>query len=348
MDHLNLLLGRIADFASRDQVRKRKVMQANGGHWIPPPGMFPGGRPPGPPPGRGQPPAAPPAFFGMMPSDPRPTQMPAAFAQAPRDKIYVPPSPIEDIELTSATAEAEAEWNEIQQALDVFERSLGPAWQPLSADAAPMIATPFGIAMQYRTYHMTSIWSIFYTGRIIAARTHPSMPAPAMMAAAVAAPKTAHWANLIGRIVFGLQIPPENQPLNPALGTAMTETILSLFFAGIQYTDVHQRAYTIERLRIIAERAGEDSAALIGAGCETCWVKLGEAGRGPPYEKVIKTTEEYVLLPQNKKPKDDDGRGPSSERDRSLVYVQPGVRVTWAMGIMSLEEDFKDMAIVKR
>lgn len=53
-DHIILLLGRIAEFASRDRKRKLKAMEANGGVWKPPPGMPlgpPGGppRPPGPP-----------------------------------------------------------------------------------------------------------------------------------------------------------------------------------------------------------------------------------------------------------------------------------------------------------
>ena len=312
---------------------------------MPPPGMFPRGPPADAPTGGPPPKPAPPAFYGMVPDTPTP-RMPDAFTRAPRDQIYTPPSPVEDMELNSATADAEAEWREIQNALDIFEQSLGPAWQPLSPDTQPPIATPFGTAMQYRTYHMTSIWSIFYTGRIIAARTHPSMPPAAMMAAAVAAGQTAKWANMIGRIVFGLQLPPENQGLNPTMGTAMTETILAMFFAGVQYTDIHQRAYTIERLRIVAERIGEDSAALIAAGCETCWIKLFEAGRGPPYEKTVKTTEEYAI-PAAKIPKHQDGKvGPN--KNRSLVYVQPGVRVSWAMGVMGLEEDFQDMAIVKR
>src|ERR1700761_4999294 len=56
-DHLILLLGRIADFAARDRVRKLKVMDANGGQWRPAPGVKMPGQPPGPPPP--PPPAAP-------------------------------------------------------------------------------------------------------------------------------------------------------------------------------------------------------------------------------------------------------------------------------------------------
>ena len=41
-DHVLLLLGRVADFAWRDQKRKRQAAEANGG-WRPPPGMVPRG-----------------------------------------------------------------------------------------------------------------------------------------------------------------------------------------------------------------------------------------------------------------------------------------------------------------
>ena len=364
MDHMHLLLGRVADFASKDISRKLKAMRANGGQWRPPPGMFLGGPPTGPPPPdpsfaspTGPPPSAgmaQPTFFGMMP-DSGPIRMPDAFSQAPRHNLYIPTSPDEDFELAAATATAEMEWNDIQIALSTFERSLGPAWAPLSADAAPMISTTFGPALQYRTYQIALIWSMFETARIIAARTHPSMPPASMMAAGISARQTAQWANTIGRIVIGLQPPPEDQPLNPTLGATLTETLLPLFFAGVQYGVAAQRAEVVDRLMLIARRTGQESASLIAAGLETCWVKSGEAGRAPPYTKTVRTTTEEYGVATTVQPDDGSGDGGSGGgggarggKKESLVYLQPGKRQDWGMGIMSLEEDFREMSIVKR
>lgn len=352
MDHIVLLMGRIADFASKDQARKRKVMEANGGQWRPPPGMF-RSPPPGsdqrggPPPqgtgpnSRGMPPSSlQPPMYGMIPDIPVP-ETPERFTRAPRGQIYVPQSDDDDFELEEATLEAGNEWREIQTALDLFERSLGTEWRALPDYLAPAFQTAFGPALQYRTWSISCIWAMYYTGRIIAARSHPSMPPAAMMAAGVAAAQTAQWANEVCRICCGLQIPPPEQPLNPALGAALMESTLSMFFAGVQLVDPLQRSAAVTRLCIIAEMTGQQSSALIAAGCELCWAKMGEAGRGPPYQPTI-----------NKKSSDHRRAGKPAvtgdELDRQMIYVHPGTRVHYAMGIMSMEEDFRDLRIVKR
>ncbi|KAF1982629.1 hypothetical protein K402DRAFT_424384 [Aulographum hederae CBS 113979] len=94
-DHVILLLGRIADFVSRDRVRKTKVMELNGGQWRPPPDspFFGGsqgrGPPGGPPPGQGRP-GGPPPGMQMPPhgqSDRR-----GLMAQ-PQDQQQTPPRP---------------------------------------------------------------------------------------------------------------------------------------------------------------------------------------------------------------------------------------------------------------
>ena len=345
MDHLVLLMGRIADFASKDQVRKRKVMKKNGGQWRPPPGMFPSPPSGGPPPGfankpQSSPPGMPtsqpqqPPMYGMIPTGPTPPT-PDRFMQAPRDQIYIPPIIDEDsFELEEAAFEAETEWRSIQDALDLFEHSLGPGYDSLPDYLAPPFDTPFGVALQYRTWSIACIWVMYYTGRIIATRMHPSMPAAALIAAGVAAPQTAHFAQTIGRITSGLQIPPSDQPLNPAVGAALMETSLGMFFAGVQYVDPVQRAAIINRLLNIAEMTGLQSSALIAAGCELCWVKMGEAGRGPPYTPTM-----------NKKAKDDRVAGRPAAKgdplDRQMVYVNPGTRTHYAMGILGLPEDYR-------
>ena len=350
MDHLILLMGRVADFSSRDQLRKRKVVKANGGHWRPPLGMFPGG-PPGPPAGaQGAPPSMPrpppastqPPMYGMMPAMP-PPPLPNAFRSAPRDQLYFEkPISEDDIKLETATIEAETEWEEISRALELFEASLGEEFQPLSPDIMPPTQTPFGDSIEYRTYPIACIWNMLYTGYIITARMRPSMPPAAMMAAGIAAPKTRHWAQLIGRICAGLQPPPSNQPLNPSLGAALMESSLGLFFAGVQYQDHAQRSYIVHILRRITVLTGWSSSALIAAGCEVSWIKMHEAGRGPPYQRTKDISE--VDDRTNASTSD----GPEGNADRSLVEINPGTRVRYAMGIMSVEADFKEMSLSDR
>ncbi|MCJ1286698.1 hypothetical protein MMC26_006044 [Xylographa opegraphella] len=352
MDHVVLLMGRIADFASRDQLRKRKAMEANGGQWRPSPGMVPNSpipvQRPGEPSSHSSPtrPAVPPPsqppMYGMIPHIP-PPQTPDRFTQAPRDQIYIPHNNDDDIELEGAAIAAMREWREIQEALDVFEKCLGPDWQALPCSLAPPFETPFGMSLHYRTWSISCIWALFYTGRIIAARAHPSMPPAAMMAAGVAAPLTAQWANQIGRIFCSLRFPPPDQPMNPALGAALMESTLSVFFAGVQYTDPVQRSIIISRLVAVAQMTGQQSSALIAAGIEQCWKLGGDAGRGPPYTPVVakrdKNSHDHRMS---------GNPAPSGEElDRQMVYAHSGTRVHYAMGIMSMEEDFKDLRIVK-
>ena len=276
-------------------------------------------------------------------------RLPKGFQQGRRNDAFVPPSPEDEfeleLELDAATEKAEREWEDIQQALDLFENSLGQAWQTLAADEAPAITTPFGVALQYRTYNMAGLWSFFYMGRIIAERTKPSMPAASMMAAGIVSGRTAKLANTIGRICFGLQLPPRDQPLNPTYGSALAEMMLPLFFAGVQYIDPHQRAYTIERLRYITENIGQDSASLIAAGLETVWSKMAESGRGPKYEKTVGVSIEYSVNAGSDYPREKGGCRVSKER--GVVHLQPDTRVAWAGGVMSLEEDFRELAIAK-
>ena len=359
MDHLVLLMGRIGDFASKDQIRKRKAVAMNGGQWRPPPGMFPDPPPGGPFPGPRKQETMPasqaptqseatgntsPEFFGMMPLG-TPTNMPDAFAQGRQDPIHRKNSPIDDSAFKTSTKEAEAEWHDIVHALEAFEDSLGTDYQPLSSEYMQPTDSPFGSTLYYRTYSMSCVWVLYYTGRIITARTHPFMPPAAMMAAGIASPKTAEWANTIGRICAGLQPASTKDPLNPSLGAALMESTMGLFFAGVQYRDAEQRRYTINSLRNIANLTGWQSSSLIAAGCEVCWSKMAEAGRGPPYQKTMETVIKDDRLsgtpPSRQSP-------PKDNNDRRFVFINPGTRVHWAMGIMSMEEDFQGMHLGTR
>ena len=328
-----LLMGRIADFNGKDQLRKRKVVDANGGQW----------RPPGMPsqretPRSAQPPPSEPSMYGMAPTAP-PRSMPPAFTQAPRDTLYFSTAPKEAIDLDKATHEAEDEWEEIQSALEAFEQSLPLEFQPLSPDIAPPKPTPFGDTIEYRAISISCIWSMYYMGRIIAARMHPSMPPAAMMAAGVAAHKTAHWATMIGRISAGIQPLRSNLPLNPSLGAALMESTLPMFFSAVQYLDLQQRHFIVSILRNVAEITGWETSAVIANGCEQAWSRMHEAGIGPPYQQYIdlNTKDDRMLeaTPYARNTAD----------DRRQLARDQSTRVHYGLGILSIEEDFKELSI---
>jgi hypothetical protein len=363
MDHAILLVGRIANFAGKDQKRKRKLVEKNGGHWKPPSGwILPGkGRNPsanassGPSPGQGtklpSPPKVP-AMHGMIPPPAQPPRMPDAFA--PNGRVTKEPSPTDgsgpvaddDAELEAQTREAEREWQAIHHAIKVFEQSLPREFRPLTPEYAPPIATPFGPALQYRTLTQSCIWIFFLTGRILHHRTHPSMPPAAMMAAAVAAQKTAEDCNLIGRVCAGIY--PQDRgmtSMNPTLGAALIESTMGLFFAGVQLIDPAQRGWTITKLRDIARLTGWQSSAAIAAGCEIAWEQAGIAGRGPPYQRTMDpmAKDERVA---GRKPENPQAV-PNDHNDRRFIVGNPGTRVHWALGILSVEEDVKKLDLSK-
>lgn len=359
MDHLILLMGRMGDFGGRDQKRKREAVKAQGGVWRPPSSA---GAKPGPHAGSGgqtsgpfdndtaharpnpvPPPQSAPPMYGMAPSW-GPPRMPDAFVQGPNT---FPPSTTqnEEIELEAATVEAEMEWNEIRNAFEVFEQSLGPDFQPLSPEYMHPLSTPFGPALYYRTYSIACIWDLYYAGRIITARIHPSMPPAAMMAAGVAAAQTKEWAQLVGRVCAGLQPTNVATELNPSLGAALIESSLALFFAGIQYRDAGQRGWTITKLRDIARLTGWQSSAAIASGCETAWQKCAEAGQGPPYQRTMDPTAKDDRV-AGRRP-DLNGEPPKDNNDRRFITVNAGTRVHWALGLLSVEEDMRKLTIDK-
>ena len=348
-------MGRIADFSARDQRRKRKLMETSGGRWRPPPDMDlgpPSQAPPPPPPSdlrhldggqqaQSRNPdsnsasanAVPqmPVMYGMIPS-PGPSKMPTAF------KSDGHPSPesssSDDLELEAAAVEAEDEWNEIKRALQVFEECLGPSFHPLTSEYMPPTPTPFGSALYYKTYSMSCMWAVYNLGHIVLQRAHPSMPPLAMMAAGVAAKKTARFANEIGRIAAGLFPTDLNTPINPTLGAALTECSMALFFAGVQYQDAAQRAWTVNSLQEIGRRTGWDSITTIASGCETAWEKAAQMGRGPPY--LRRTTKPRYIE-----------RAPHQMGDGRIDTTDPGttasgMRLHYAMGLL---EDFATLGV---
>ncbi|CAG8020654.1 unnamed protein product [Penicillium olsonii] len=377
-DHLWLLLARVTDFAFRD--RKRKLKATGGGKgWRPGPDMFkfmgrfaggppgqrsgpPGGPGPGPgrPPGGapaphasgppGKPPGAPPPtshppngpasadsppMYGMVPPQP-PPRLPTGFQNKPRGSTPDEDEQMEDVSFK----EAEQEWEDILVAAETFSHALGRDFQPLPVDVAPQISTPFGPALQYRTHTIAVIWGYYYALRILLNRIHPSLPPAIMMAAGVAAPTTAEYAQTVGKIMSGVYYPQrynlEAGSLSPNLGSALTEMTVPVFFAAVQYTDSTQRVWTISKLRDISRLTGFKSAEAIAGGCEKAWIGAASQGRGPPYQRSFETERERELEIARQ-----SEAVLEEVDDRRFVTVKPD-RAHWAMGIL---EDIANLEV---
>lgn len=204
-------------------------MKANGG-WQPP------GAPAQPnfsPPQQQFPTPQMPLFSGMVPGV-RPAKLPMGFEQMTQDA-----SPQSDdsnsMDLDAMRIDAEEEWQEIRNAFNILEDHFGEDFQPLAPEFSPQVQTPFGDALQYRTYGIAGIWMNFYMALIVCHRAHPSMPPAAMMAAGIAARQTESFARELGRIAAG--IAPDcsaTAQVSPSVGAALIESSTCLFVAGVQ------------------------------------------------------------------------------------------------------------------
>ena len=361
-DHLILLLGRIAEFSSKDRERKLKQMESNGGSWKPAPGMKisrpPQSASPHTPkrgnestsaPTTGQPttPAVlGPQFYGMAPPPKGALRMPASYFpshSASSTPYEIKKDPLE-YDLQAATNAAMQEYGRIRSALHTFSTSLGEAFEPLTSEYQPTMDTPFGPAIFYRSYDIGCLWAVYNMAVIIAIRSHPHMPPAAHAAAAVAAQETYFYANEIGRIVAGIVPGPPDQTLNPNLGAALCESCMPSFFAAVQYRTPEQRHTTVMRILGIAHCTGWGSAELIANGCETAWVRAADAGRGPPYKRAARslhsTQSEDPRLNGSWEQLDPDVvPDEKDEDDRRLVKRNPKARLNWAIGVMGTEED---------
>ncbi|KAL9096537.1 MAG: hypothetical protein Q9163_006435, partial [Psora crenata] len=334
MDHLQLLMARLAEFASKDLARKKRAAneverRAKALRQSPPSSNHTS-------------PSDPPPMYGMIP-DPGPVRLPHGFDQARHDEQYIERAPSESKPLDAALSEAQAEWSAIAQAFDVYHQSLGPSYEPLSPEHMTPLSTPFGPAIYYRSYTIACVHCLYYCGRIILTRVQPSMPPAAMAAAGVAAPHTASYANTIGRICAGIQPASPTAPLNPHHGAALLDVCMGLFFAGIQYQDPAQRGWTITKLRDVARLTGWPTPALIASGCERSWVRAAELGRGPPYERTMSSlAKDDRVAGRSRDPRFLADR-PRDSNDRRFAKANAGTRVYWAMGILSVEEDMQDL-----
>ncbi|KAI2635239.1 hypothetical protein GGS21DRAFT_101366 [Xylaria nigripes] len=273
-DYLILLLGRLANFVSRDLSRKRETLSrsaSSGGG--PPSGMF----------------------AGMMPASDKVT-LPMGFSP-PREDSSPPPSTAPqyhtDSDLDTRTVEALREWEQILSAFQEVEKHFGPDFAPLGPDIYPTQSTPYGPAIHYRTYSVAGVWLNFYMGLIVLHRAHPKMPPVAMLAAGMSAITTMPWALKIGQIAAGLE---ENiaqlKAVSTLMGAALIESAFPLFVAGVQFQDEAQRHWLIRRLRDIGRLTGWQSAHQIADGCESAWLKAASLGRGPAYRQPPEPEDE--------------------------------------------------------
>lgn len=235
-------------------------------------------------------------MYGMAPSA-GPGVAPAAFTETGDSSPYAGST---DEDSLMSTSEAEAEWEGLLAAYDLYAGRLGAGFAPLPADIAPPIATPFGPALQYRSHLIAVLWTYYYAGRIMLHRLHPCMPPAALVAAGAAAGATAQYAQIVGKIAAGIYYPQRSNleagSLNPTLGAALTEVTVPMFFAGVQLTDAAQRGWTVAKLRNIARITGWQSAAAIAGGCEASWYFAAKAGRGPPYASYeVKTGRDETV-----------------------------------------------------
>lgn len=294
-----------------------------------------------------------PQFYGMAPPPRANVQMPAMYAPfTPTHSVPTPqsacPPDHNEYDLHQRTEAAMAEYGRIRAALHTFSISLGEAFEPLGSDYYYPMNTPFGTALVYRSYDIGCLWAIYNMAMIICIRSHPHMPPAAHMAAGIAAQETSPYAQAIGRIAAGIVPGPPDQPLNPTLGAALCESCMPSFFAAVQYREPDQRRTTVERIFSIAKRTGWGSAELIANGCETAWVKAAEAGRGPPYTRIVRPegpnedprlNGSWEKLDPNSKPNEND------DTDRRLVKVNGQARLNWAIGVMGVESDVEKITI---
>ncbi|EGO59891.1 hypothetical protein NEUTE1DRAFT_121594 [Neurospora tetrasperma FGSC 2508] len=348
-DHLMLLLGRVANFASRDLARKRKARRAGGppgsaGRGQGPPGHGSpgqGGPPPpgqGPPPGHGGPPRggppsssssssssagrgqSPSLFAGLMPT--KGTFIPPQGFSPPRDPTTPDTDSTDDMDYDTATLAAFREWDEIRSAFELFKSRLGPDFAPMGPDLATPEMTPFGPALMYRTYSIAGIWMNYYMGLIALQRAHPAMPPVAMIAAGMSAEKTAPWAYTVARIAAGLHEDTSH---------------VSAF------QEPPQRHWLISRLHDMARLTGWQSARQIADGCESGWMKAAEMGRGPPYRRLSSSSfsgsSNSNFLPIWMRPRRIDKKIREEQAGENRLVLARTEHAHFALGLLSVEQD---------
>ena len=311
-----LLLGRVATFATNDRPRKIRVNK------MPPPPSTPGQQPPTPV----TPKQPSPVFYGMAPGGGKP-RLPRAYGTEVIETIskdkYLHSSPEE---LEAATQQAEQEWNDIDQACNIFADRLqvGGEFGPLEQHEKPSYPTPFGPSVHFRSYEIASLWLVYYLVVLVHIRGHPSKPAAAHVSVGVSAKQTSWVANEIGKIAAGMTPPGTHSEHHFKFLGAYTASTVPLFFAAVQFQDFSQRFWVIHRLLDIAKTCGWSTAETCANGCEVAWMRAASMGRGPTWERISRELS-------------------SPEQQMSLQYMrQRGANpaaVSEQMANMSLRDD---------
>jgi len=241
MDHLWLVLGRLADFGAKDRVRKQLKITALGGHWLPDPVYF--GQPqvptqaerqvskdransnsqtshlPSANEGRTRAPKAssnapkpkrgPPMFYGMMPPPKIPPSMLSEFhimdIELQRSKTPDMPKATksDDMDLEEQTQQALTEHNAIAEALEIWKEALNQEFD--AHQSLPSHTnSPFTPILRFSDPTIACMWAFYHFGRILLRRYHPASPPAMMMSAAVNASFTNQDSQMIGRINAGL------------------------------------------------------------------------------------------------------------------------------------------------
>lgn len=308
-----------------------------------------------------------PQMFGMMPPPAAPPRMNSAFRSMERS-INQGSSQIKRESATDSprkasleedTEAAYAEHKRITEAFDLFYRSLGPDFHSIPTEGGHP-SSPFGPPLRYQSPDIACMWAHYYVGRVLLHRMHPDMPPAAMIAAGVTAAQTISYTQIVGQICAGLfaSIPPgpPGQPLSPRFASALMEISFPLLFCGVQYVDMSQRGWTISKLHDIAQMTGWATSAAVAAACEIAWEKMGQAGRGPPYTRSLDRNNKDVRvngsirnvapsLSSSLSDAESEHESQFVSHDRALISKHGPSRVHWAMGLLSVEEDVRQMNI---
>lgn len=178
-----------------------------------------------------------PSFAGMLPTVGGKVSLPRGFSP-PREES--PDDANKGQTLEEQTHDALEEWQEIHSAFNTLRDNFGPDYQALGPEYSQPIQTPFGPALQYRTFSIAGVWMSYYLGLIVLHRAHPFMPPAAMAAVGAAARQTGHYANEIGRIAAAIAPnASEIQQVSTGIGAALIESAFPLFVAGVQVSLYH-------------------------------------------------------------------------------------------------------------
>lgn len=141
---------------------------------------------------------------------------------------------MDDSDLQRRTGEAVREWNSIMGAFQHLKSLLGEKFKNHDPELVMPIHTPFGPALQYRTYSIAGIWMGYYMGLIVLIRAHPDMPPIAMVAAGMAAQRTGQYGNELARVAAGIvEDLSKVKEISTVIGGALIESCVPLFVAAI-------------------------------------------------------------------------------------------------------------------